>query len=244
MAHILTMTAEESGSLSAAEIVGWVLDHNLSKSPEQKLITHPKVTEAMADLAGRSELAIKNQVRPFTQRCLTMVEITTPKPGRNETRHETLEKHQQDLAIIRLTREAEASALEISLLRWEDIVFEPDHTATLQLRLQEEATPQRKTTGRETAALLHQLKPQTTGTGPVFNLTKDQVNQRIKSAAANAGLGNKYSATSGPTGMLADLLAAGIIEHTEDYEQMTQDNILTYEKVINDKRDKDESPQA
>ena len=231
-AECLTSIAEEIVSLVYAEGCAWHISmtHRLRDIPDP--VSSPEVTRAIEKMARRNEMAVMSTYRPLTNRCVRLIEATAPTPRKNETREDAEIRATEDLAIVRLSRETGATAKEIAALDWERVEFNKDNTATVRLREDFPGDPGSHRVGTKTRRLIEAMREHSSGQGSVFRLNDGQVNRRIKAATTQAGMGKHYTAGSGGTGMLNDLLASGIkarhIRRDPDRHDTKQREIMEY----------------
>ena len=115
-----------------------------------------------------------------------------------------------DLAIILTMRDAMLKASEAAELTWEDVEFLGDGTGSLRVRRADEETTDTVPLTRETAQALRSMEPPGRTAGPVrtvFQLSATRLRQRIKDAAREAGLGDRFTGNSIKAGMEHEMLA-------------------------------------
>ena len=115
-----------------------------------------------------------------------------------------------DLAIILTMRDAMLKASEAAELTWEDVEFLEDGTGSLRVRHADEETTDTVPLSRETAQALRAMdSPGRTArqAKAIFQLSATRMRQRIKDAAREAGLGDRFTGNSIKAGMEHDMWA-------------------------------------
>lgn len=160
----------------------------------------------------------QKQAPALTEAALAQIRATAYEPRRGrggwrESRKTAQRRGQVDLALISLMRDALLRISEAAALTWADIEVQPDGTGRLHIR-RSKTDPAGAGAiaflAAPTMALLDALRARAAGRPSVFGLHRKQIAKRIKRAAQDAGLGDRFSGHSPRVGMARDLARAGI----------------------------------
>ena len=134
--------------------------------------------------------------------------------GRLETTEYARKRGLVDVALASVMRDGLLRRGEAAAATWSDVMWEPDGSGRLLVR-RSKTDPEGIGTvlflSRQTAEDLRAIRPEdSTGDGPVFGLSAQQIHHRLRAAARAAGLGDEFSGHSARVGMAQDLAGSGI----------------------------------
>ncbi len=178
---------------------------------------HEGVRRVLAGLA-RADARPQGQAAPLTADVLAAIRATCNRPrsrrdGRLESAARAERRDRVDLALVATMRDGLLRRSEAAALRWDDVAFEADGSARLQVRrskTDQESTGAVLYLGGAAAAALAAIRPARAPVGAVvFGLGPGQIGRRVRAAAEAAGLDGDFSGHSPRVGMAQDLAAAG-----------------------------------
>ena len=161
--------------------------------------------------------AFQRQAAALTMRALDHIRETACKPrksrgGKLEDPETARRRGLFDIAMIRLMRDAMLRVSETAALRWSDLTTERDGTGRLLVRRSKTDAEGRTDilfVSAETTASLENLRESARPEDLIFDLGRNQISNRIKRAAIEAGLGDGFSGHSPRIGMARDLAREG-----------------------------------
>ena len=168
--------------------------------------------------AGRKLGRGQQQARPLTDTALDQIHSTACTPrlgrgGRPEHAQTARNRGLLDIALISLMRDAMLRVSEAADLIWHDVESAGDGSGRLLIR-RSKTDPVGMGAmlfiSPETMAALEQLRNGADSDERLFPLRPNQIAERIRQAAATAGLGTGFSGHSPRVGMAQDLARAGI----------------------------------
>ena len=168
--------------------------------------------------AGRKLGRAQRQARPLTDAALDQIRLSACQPrrsrgGRREHVQTARERGLCDIALISLMRDAMLRVSEAAALTWRDLERMTDGTGRLLIRRSKtdaEGAGAILYISLETMAALECLRGPAELHERLFRLRPNQIANRIRQAAAAAGLGAGFSGHSPRVGMAQDLARAGI----------------------------------
>lgn len=178
--------------------------------------TDPIVRKTLRS-ATRKAGSFQRQADALTMTALARIQKTACRPrkgrgGNLESASTARRKENQDLAIIHLMRDAMLRVSEAAAIRWKDLATERDGTGRVVIRrskTDQEGGAVVLFVSVETMAALEAIREDACPDDPLFGLKSNQISNRIKRAAAAAGLGDGFSGHSPRIGMARDLARAG-----------------------------------
>ena len=157
------------------------------------------------------------QARGLTRAVFKVIRETACRPrrsrGGNLERSETaLERGLVDIAMIGLMRDSLLRVSEAADLVWDDLTAWRDGSGRLLVRRSKTDRQAEGAIGyvsRQTMSMLEDIRGGASATDSVIGIRSNQISNRIKRAALQAGFGNGFSGHSPRVGMAQDLAAAG-----------------------------------
>ena len=135
------------------------------------------------------------------------------KSGRRESAATAAKRGPVDIALCSVMRDALMRRSEAAALKWGDIETLEDGSGDLTIRVSNSGPEGRGSVqyiGTEAMRDLAAIRPPGAADADlVFGLSPSRIGNRIKRAAASAGLGDGFSGQSPRIGMAQDLMAAG-----------------------------------
>ena len=163
----------------------------------------------------------RRQVRGLTEEDLTAIEATAlerrrlgGRGDRFESAAAAKERGLLDVALIRVMRDGMLRPSESSALTWENLTLEPDGTAKLHIvhsKTDQTGKGDCCYLGKRAVQALEAIRPDNPNPGQsIFGLSGRQIGRRIRAAALQAGLGDRFGGGSPRNGMSHDLVRSGI----------------------------------
>ena len=177
----------------------------------------PEVKRTLRGATRKAGMSQK-QAEALTVEMLEVIRSTVynPRPGRGgrlESRHSAMCRGNLDIALISVMRDAMLRVSEAAGLTWSDIEMEHDGTGRLLIRRSKtdsEGLGSVAFVSAQTMAALGLIRKGKADSESVFELRPNQISTRIKRAAQDAGLGDRFSGHSPRVGMARDLARVGI----------------------------------
>ncbi len=177
----------------------------------------PEVKRTLRGATRKAGMSQK-QAEALTVEMLEVIRSTVynPRPGRGgrlESRQSAMCRGNLDIALISVMRDAMLRVSEAAGLTWSDIEMEHDGTGRLLIRRSKtdsEGLGSVAFVSAQTMAALGLIRKGKADSESVFGLRPNQISTRIKRAAQDAGLGDRFSGHSPRVGMARDLARVGI----------------------------------
>lgn len=142
--------------------------------------------------------------QPLTDSALNVIQSVAPKPrigrgGFREKRSTARRRGRQDIALIRLMRDASLGRSETATLVWGDVTSLPKGRGLIRVRRARAGNSyERIAVSRDTMRAVRAIRPKAaTPASPVFGLSESQIHRRIRAAASAAGIGSAFGGNSG-----------------------------------------------
>ena len=182
------------------------------RSGHHHAVLHHNVRSVLAQMV-RAESRPQVSAKPLTARALAEIRRTACNPRtlsgrtpREESVPAARGRGLLDIALISVMRDASLRRSEAAVLRWDEVMPQPDRSGRLYIANAEEKA-KFAYIGMDAATDLLAIRPAgtTDNGGLVFNLSPGHIGKRIRGAAIAAGLGDGYTSDSCRVGMAQDL---------------------------------------
>ena len=198
---------------AAAAAIGFI--HRAAELPEPCASSLVKgVLSGAARVKGNEQ----KQAEALTAEALATIHSVIYEPrlsnrGRSENREVARRRGSVDMALMSLMRDGLLRVSEAETLLWRDLESVPDGTGRLHIRhskSDQEGEGAVLFVSAPTMVFMDVIRNEASPEDSIFGLGRQQMSNRIKRAAAEAGLGNGFSGHSPRVGMARDLARAGI----------------------------------
>ena len=193
--------------LAAAAIAAAHRESNLDNPCQSSLVK--ATVRGLARQAAQAGKAGQKQAAALTKEALAAIRATACSrrkgpTGRTESAARALRRGLVDIALCSVMSDAGLRRSEASSLLWADVAGAEDGSGRLTIRHSKTDREGEGAVVAITARAMADLEAMRDGAGdedPVFGLSEQQINRRIKAAARAAGLGDGFSGHSGRVGM-------------------------------------------
>ena len=201
--------------LAAAAIAAAHKESNLDNPCQSALVKG--TVRGLARQAAQAGRAGQKQAEALTKEALAAIRDTacsqrTGPGGRTESADRALRRGLVDIALCSVMSDAGLRRSEASALLWADVAKAEDGSGRLTVRHSKTDKEGEGAVVAITVRAMSDLEAMRDGAGdedPVYGLSEQQINRRIKAAAQAAGLGDGFSGHSGRVGMARRMTSNG-----------------------------------